>query len=296
CGAGCRDAWTRLFLSRGHTRRSRIRNETRGFNCQRQKIRDRLHRGSTSLAISLGFEYRRAASFAGKSLAFLLVDLSGAFCFFPALQPHRFLSRRGFRLLLASAAPLSQNDSFPPHLHNQSLLLLRPPFLKHLVNRAARGNALQQLLEMSLRIDIDRFFGELSEVLSRLRQNKFFRVLQTAVEVNRADQCFEGVGQRGNAGAPSACFLAATHQQEFSSREGGGVGFERVARNQAGTQFGELPLRLIAEMSEKIFSDDELENCVAQKFQPLVIKMALLHFVAKARVVSASARSNGLRN
>ena len=37
-------------------------------------------------------------------------------------------------------------------------------------------------------------------------------------------------------------------------------------------------------MSEEIFGDDQLKDCVAQKFQPLIIKVSLLGFVAEARV------------
>jgi hypothetical protein len=45
-----------------------------------------------------------------------------------------------------------------------------------------------------------------------------------------------------------------------------------------------LPFRLIAEMSKKIFGDDKLKNCVAQKFQALIIEMALLGLVTETRM------------
>jgi hypothetical protein len=37
-------------------------------------------------------------------------------------------------------------------------------------------------------------------------------------------------------------------------------------------------------MAEQIFSDDELEHCIAEKFQTLIVKVITLRFVSQARM------------
>jgi hypothetical protein len=62
------------------------------------------------------------------------------------------------------------------------------------------------------------------------------------------------------------------------------VRFQCISRDQSRAQFRELPLRLVAEMSKKIFGDDKLQDRVAQEFQALIIEMSLLGLMAEARM------------
>ena len=58
--------------------------------------------------------------------------------------------------------------------------------------------------------------------------------------------------------------------------------FQCISRDQSRAQFRKLPFRLIAEVSKKVFGDDKLKDRVAQKFEALIIEMALLGFVTEA--------------
>src|SRR5712692_10030462 len=134
---------------------------------------------------------------------------------------------------------------------------------------------------MPFRVDVDRLFRELLKIAPRLCKNKFSRLLQIAVEVNCADQRFEGVGQGRCSGATAACFFAASHQKESSQVQSRGVFFQRFLRNQSRPQFRQLPFRLVAEMPKKMFGDNELKNGVAQKFKTLIVEMMLLCLVTE---------------
>jgi len=59
------------------------------------------------------------------------------------------------------------------------------------------------------------------------------------------------------------------------------VPLERVARNQARTQFREPAFLFPWKMGVEIFRDDKLENSISQKFQALIVLVIALFFVAE---------------
>ena len=91
---------------------------------------------------------------------------------------------------------------------------------------------------MSLWIDVDRFLDELRQVVGGLFENKFPRRRQITIEIDRADERFERVGQRRVAQPPAARFFAAPHHQVMPEIDGGGVQGQRFAGNEARSELG----------------------------------------------------------
>src|SRR6516162_7328751 len=108
---------------------------------------------------------------------------------------------------------MPKDNAFPNRLHDKRFLVLRSALRKQFVNRTARRNALQQFLQMALRINIDRFLRDLLEIGSRLFENKFFGRSQIAIEVDRSNQRLVGIGQCGWSFASTAALLAASYQK-----------------------------------------------------------------------------------
>src|SRR5207245_11044323 len=96
---------------------------------------------------------------------FFLVVLPVAFLVFPALHLHRFFAVRRLLLFFASTTTFPENDSFPDRLHHKSFVVLRSGLGKDFINGAPRRDALQQFLQITLGIDIDRFFRQLGQIL-----------------------------------------------------------------------------------------------------------------------------------
>jgi hypothetical protein len=59
---------------------------------------------------------------------------------------------------------------------------------------------------------------------------------------------------------------------------------QSLARNQARPKLRQFPFGLSLEMPEKLLGDHKLKNRIAQKFEPLIIEMMALRFVAQTRM------------
>ena len=81
----------------------------------------------------------------------------------------------------------------------------------HLIDRPAHGDALQNLLELAFGINVDRRFAHILKGGPSFAQNEIPRRLEIAVEINCANDRFEGVSQSGSARAAAAGLLAAAH-------------------------------------------------------------------------------------
>src|SRR6266704_2559408 len=137
---------------------------------------------------------------------------------------------------------------------------------------------------MALRINVNGLFRDFFKIAARLDENKFFRCLKAAVEINGANQRFECIGQCRCSLAPATGFFSASHQKIPSQIEGGGVHLQCFTRYQPRAQFRQLSFSLAAKMAKKILGDDELEDGATEKFQALIIKMIALRFVAETRM------------
>jgi len=93
-------------------------------------------------------------------------------------------------------AAFPQNNSLPDRLNNKSLVVLWSTLRKNFVSRAARRNALQSLADTLLGLMSTGSSATAARPAFACAKNKFLRRVQTAIEMDRADQCLEGSGQR----------------------------------------------------------------------------------------------------
>src|SRR4051812_28930359 len=111
------------------------------------------------------------------------------------------------------------------------------------VNGTARRNRLEQLLQLSLRVDVGRLSLDLLELGRSLLQNKLTCRLQIAVEIDRADQGLECARRGGPALPAAARFSPATEHEKPAELERDGVSSQRAARDEPRTEFRQLTFR-----------------------------------------------------
>ena len=82
--------------------------------------------------------------------------------------------------------------------------------------------------------------------------------------------------------ASAVGLLAAAHHQVFADADALGEHAQTVARNDAGADLGELAFAEVRILVEQILGEDELEDGVAEEFEPLIVEMMALRLVAEA--------------
>src|SRR5207245_1314641 len=114
----------------------------------------------------------------------------------------------------------------------KSFFVLRSALRNQFVNRTMRRDALQQLLKIALRIEIDRLVRQLRKIGTSLCQNEIFGNVEAAIQVKRADERFERVGQGGRTLPATAGFFPTPHQNVTTQVERSSMRPQRIARNQ----------------------------------------------------------------
>src|SRR5689334_21455809 len=131
--------------------------------------------------------------------------------FLPNLAFQRVLCGFDFGGLFARTRPASESASFPSYFYDERFRVFRSCRRNHFIRRSVHGDALQNLLELAFGINVDRCFTHMLKSSMSFAQNESACCCEIAVEINRADNRFEGVTQSGNAGAAAAGFFAAAH-------------------------------------------------------------------------------------
>src|SRR6266853_6237194 len=71
------------------------------------------------------------------------------------------------RRLFAQAGPATKDKPFPARFNDKGLGMFRPRRRKHFIGRPAHGDALQNFLELTFGVNVDRFFSHLLEGRAR---------------------------------------------------------------------------------------------------------------------------------
>lgn len=152
---------------------------------------------------------------------------------FPAFRQQSGERGGTLGLFFAPALPFPEDLIFPAHPHDKGSFVFAPGLRDQLVNRAARGDCLEQFLQLSLRVDLERILLDSPEVVAHFLENELAHGLKIAVEIKRSEEGFEGIGQGRIALPPAACFLPAPELQMTPEIEPRGVGAKRFARDEA---------------------------------------------------------------
>ena len=92
---------------------------------------------------------------------------------------------------------------------------------------------------------------------------------QSAIEIERSQQGFEGIGQQGWIVTAAAVFLAPGELQQRADFEPGRDVGQGPAAHQDGKAFRQRPLLLIRKILEQHMGDNQAEHPVAEEFEPL---------------------------
>lgn len=95
--------------------------------------------------------------------------------------------------------------------------------------------------------------------------------IQSTVEVNCADECFEGVLQHGVAGFGVMIALRLADAQGLGEMHAARDGCEGAAIDNAGAHAVEGALVRLGELREELRGDEEVEDGIAEEFEALVI-------------------------
>ena len=109
-----------------------------------------------------------------------------------------------------------------------------------------------------------------SKVLRMLSVMKDLGGLVALVEIERANDCFEAVGQNLRPGPFGAAFFAAAEAQQRLKAKLGSGRTNTLGAHQATAPVGQNAFWL-AVISVEIFGHDQLQHGVAQEFQPFVV-------------------------
>ena len=166
----------------------------------------------------------------------------------------------------------------------KNAFMLATVLREELVDGAARRDGLKQFLQLSLWIDLERFFFETLELFLHFFENKPANRFEIAIEINRAEERFEGVAERRVALPAPAGLFPAAHQQMPAETKPRRAYFERFARNEPRPPGCQATFPRFAVTRKKVLRDDELEDGIAQELEPLIIELFFLFFMREARV------------
>jgi hypothetical protein len=158
-----------------------------------------------------------------------------------------------------------------PNFHFENFLMVRAGFAVNAIFDRRSSSLLQPFLESGFMVGPFQT-GVCAERRGQQRPLQKGRgCRQTGVEINRAEDGLEDVGQQTTLIAASRFFFAGTEPQMSAEREALGGGVERSGTNQPRQALGKLARIPIRKSLTKRFADDQPENTIAQKFEPFVI-------------------------
>ncbi len=162
------------------------------------------------------------------------------------------------------------------------------------VGGADGGNGLEDFLEPSFGIVVVGVYLEVFEKFTRFGQNDTADGDKIAVEIHRADERLEGVGQRAGAVASAVGFFATAHHEVAAEVEAVGEDAESVAGDDAGADFREIAFGELGKLIEQMLGEDELQDGVAEEFEALIVEMMALGFVSETGVSQRFREQQGI--
>ena len=194
------------------------------------------------------------------------------------------------------------------HLDQESLAMVGAAFAFHAIHRGARAHGLQMFLERRFVVAQGRAGEQLAgQLLHRVGHHvaahEGAHRIQPAVEKQRADDGFHGVGQHGALAAQAAAVLAPAEAQVAAQVERSGDFGHVMAADQLGAHPGQLAFAPLGMEEEHGFGHHQAQHGVAQEFQAFVVGWrprgsfsapSSIRSLARERWVSARTSRSGL--
>src|SRR5690606_18740535 len=169
---------------------------------------------------------------------------------------------------LAAGLFIQQAD---PALHVEGAAVRVALDVHHLVLGQFAAPRLQEFLQAGLGVLVGVHQGQAVQLVGQPGQHAFAGPLHAAVQVDGADQGFQGVGEDGFTAVAAALQLARPQAQVIAQAEAAGQHGQGLALDQARAQARQLAFAGLREALEQRLAGDEVEDGVAEEFQALVV-------------------------
>jgi len=132
------------------------------------------------------------------------------------------------------------------------------------------GNGLEQFLEFAFGIFERGNDGQGADSAMELSKDEFACRIESTIEKNRPEQRLESVRKSGSPFAAAVEFFASAQEEMFAEAKLPRVFGESAAIDQFSTGFRQRTFAEGGEILVKLTSQNELEDRIAQEFEPLV--------------------------
>ena len=130
-------------------------------------------------------------------------------------------------------------------------------------------------LKRSLRIHGAQKFRWFLAVFLKNPEEKGRDALCSLIEINCSAESFECIGKGGIAIASMRVGFPASEENVVAERYGAGELCKRILIHQRGADFRQVALLKTGVTVKKMFRQNDLNNGVSQKFQPLIIRQLI---------------------
>ncbi len=130
---------------------------------------------------------------------------------------------------------------------------------------------LTDLLDGGLVIAVDGGGGSLRHERRKEPSDEGGSPVETGVEKHGGDDGFKGVGEKRGFRPAARGLFPAAEEEEFPEPESPGQFGQRLLVYDGGAQFRELSLGIVGECSHQHIGDGQLQDGIAQEFEPLVV-------------------------
>lgn len=143
---------------------------------------------------------------------------------------------------------------------------------------------LEDFLEFAFVVTFGMGGLKLVEVFFEEGEGDALGVGEATVEVDRAEEGFEDIGEVGVPIASAVNFFAIAEDEGLAEIDAAGGLGEGGSGDDGGAEFGEEAFFEVGEALEEVVGDDEFEDGIAEEFEALVIGRGGADFAREAGV------------
>src|SRR3984893_2930438 len=150
--------------------------------------------------------------------------------------------------------------------------MIRAGLADHTVFRRTLATRLQKLLERGLAVGFGHALaGFFQRLLKKRMAQNFARGRQAGIQINGSEHGFESVRQQSLLFASAGFFFTAAEAEVSTQLQASRSRFKRSRIYEACTAFRELPFSPIRKSLQEVFTGEQFEYSIAEKFKAFVI-------------------------
>ena len=199
-----------------------------------------------------------------------------------------------FGVFFAAAGASSKLSALPGDGRNEILCVIWPFGTDDLIEWRFYAHRLNEFLELSLGIGVQRAAIQGFEIFGEESLGKLVRGVGARIEVDGPCDGFEGIGQGGFAIPAAVRLFTSSHVQVGTESNAAGDAGERLGGNELGTCLGQRTLVGLGQALKEQMRQGELQHGVAEEFEALVVRVGALVFVTNAAVRERKLQQRGI--